>query len=88
MERVVFRKFKEGDVIALFPDQVNIYYGLGTIGCYQHIGQHGKCSLDITSITKLATIEEYEPLLKELKSIGYENLRVMKKLNIDWSKGK
>ena len=47
--------------------------------CYQHIGQHG--IVDYTHViysTVKASIKEYMPLFKELKSIGY-NLKVMQK---------
>ena len=69
MDTVIFRKFKEGDVIALLPDSDA---NPGMIRSYMHIGQHGEASKDIVSITKLATPAEYADLLAELKSIGYE----------------
>lgn len=76
---VVFRKFNNGgDIIALFPtvawdEQYNC-------ASYQHIGQHGAAAYDlVVSHSKLAADSEYKPLLKELKSIGYDNLKVVKK---------
>lgn len=41
--------------------------------CYAHMGQHSECYNNITH-RKRASKEEYEPLLKELKAIGYENI--------------
>lgn len=76
MMRVVFRTFKEGDVIALFPDERN----RGLVLDYMHIGQHGESDYNaVVRMTKLSTYEEYAPLLQELKSIGYDNLKVYKK---------
>lgn len=36
---------------------------------YMHVGQHGEASRSIGSNLKLATPEEYAPLLRELQSI-------------------
>ena len=70
-EKVVFRKFKEGDIIALFPrlPGTNDPY---TCESYMHFGQHGSADPAIVNITKLATPAEYTPLAKELRSIGYK----------------
>lgn len=76
--KVVFRKFKDGDIIAVFPE---ISYNYVHIMSYQHVGQHGDCVPWIASFTKPATPKEYAPLLKELKAIGYTNIRVMKRIN-------
>jgi hypothetical protein len=78
MEKVIFRKFKEGDIIAMFPripaDRLGYH-----IESYQHIGQHGLADPGIVSITKLAMPEEYQSLKEELESIGY-NLKIVKKI--------
>lgn len=74
--KVVFRKFKNGEIIALFPQML---CSRGTIISYMHIGQHGGADPLIVYDTKLATPEEYAPLLAELVAIGYDNLRVCKK---------
>ena len=67
---VIFRKFKEGDILALFPFEE--HNGPLCVS-YQHIGQHsgadyGHC----IDITRPAKPEEYEPLRRELVSIGYD----------------
>ena len=75
--KVVFRKFKEGDVIAILfsiPD-VN----RGNYMCYQHIGQHSECDALIANWTKPASEDEYKNLKTELESIGY-NLKVYKRI--------
>ena len=79
--RVIFRKWSNGDIIALFPDDP--YYptmiGKDEIMSYEHIGQHGCATYPyVISTTKLATPEEYIDLLAELQSIGY-NLKVCKR---------
>lgn len=65
---VVFRKFPEGDVIALFP---NIPEGEGEILSYQHLGQHGRASVALLRELLPATDDERAPLLRELVSLGY-----------------
>lgn len=80
---VVFRKWKDGDVIALFPS-LNHESGdcnYGYIMSYMQIGQHSEACPTLVYETKLATEEEYAPLLTELKRIGYKGLVVKKKLN-------
>ena len=77
--RVVFRKWKNGDIIALFPDICNDVNNNPDICLsYEHIGQHGSADYGIVAITKLATKDEYMPLFVELESLGY-NLKVCKR---------
>ena len=68
---VVFRRFKEGDIIALMP------YELGTndpytCGSYMHIGQHGSADPLIMQSTKPAAPEQYADLKAELIGMGYD----------------
>ncbi len=80
MTKVVFRKFKEGgEVIALFPgERWNRHER--TISSYMHVGQHGAADYDgVVSVSRPAREEEYRPLFAELTSIGYNDLRVMKR---------
>ena len=72
-ERVIFRKWKgNGAIIAFFPDQPDGPY----LTSYEHIGQHGLASYPHPQ-TEPATQEEYAPLLAELRSIGYSNLKIV-----------
>jgi hypothetical protein len=71
---VIFRKFPEGDIIAIMPDEPFTTLGNDCMS-YQHIGQHGGCSGWIDS-TAQADEEGYADLLAELQQIGY-NVRVM-----------
>ncbi len=74
--KVVFRKFKKGDILALFP---GIESGRGFVESYQHIGQHGGADYrHCIDVTKPATPEEYSDLQQELESIGY-NLLIRKR---------
>lgn len=75
---VIFRKYKEGDIIALFPYEKE---GPHLCTCYQHTGQHGAADgPGVVGDTKPATPEEYADLKKELEGIGYV-LDVRKRIN-------
>lgn len=64
--KVIFRKIKDGQVIAFFPE---FHVQRGNIMSYMHIGQHGEASLDFYYSTKKANAQEYETLLNELKVV-------------------
>ena len=66
--RVVFRVYPDGDVLALFPYVE--YSNRWDCMAYQHVGQHAGADYGLcVSCTKLATLEQYSPLLRELTSI-------------------
>ena len=68
--RTIFRKWPEGDILALFPDLDHGYGGICV--SYQHIGQHGGADYQhCIAATKPATPQEYAELASELTSIGY-----------------
>ena len=77
---ITFRKFKDGQVIALMPHEVDDM--LGNVNCYMHVGQHSTADYNhIIATTKLATPREYADLLNELeKGFGY-NIKVVSKRN-------
>lgn len=78
-ERVIFRVYKEGDIIAIFPRMLGDN-DPDTCGSYQHIGQHGACSpRQIIHATKNATPAQAAELKAELERIGY-TLDVRKRL--------
>ena len=64
--KVIFRKNKDGEAIAFFPE-FHVQYE--NIMSYMHIGQHGEASLDFYYSTKKANLQEYEALLNELKVV-------------------
>lgn len=75
---VIFRKFKDGDIIALFPCEPADLSGL-YCQSYMHVGQHSGASyFGVCQVTKLATPAEYAELLAELVKIGYDDLKVYK----------
>ena len=73
--KVVFRKFKDDAIIALFPDE--IADTTGGIMSYMRVGQHGAASPDLIEELAYATPNEYEALLSELSNhVGYTDLIV------------
>lgn len=80
--KVVFRKFKNGNIIALFPEQS--YRRNYVTGSYMHIGQHSDCDYHtVIGMTKPATPEEYKDLYQELEIVGY-NLLIRQKAKITY----
>ena len=78
--KVIFRKDKEGDVIAFFPEEGYRYDAPHLIMSYQNIGQHGGASIYYYyKDTVPAAPEEYADLLSELTRMGY-NLKVCKRM--------
>ena len=64
--KVIFRKNKNNDVIAFFPE-ARVNYG--NIMSYMHIGQHSEASYQFYTETKKADKSEYNSLLDELERI-------------------
>lgn len=75
--KVIFRKL-DGEIIALFPELVGDYSPY-TCTCYAHIGQHSIAIAEPLGIP--ATPAEYADLLAELESIGYDDLKVIRRFN-------
>jgi hypothetical protein len=70
--KVIFRKYKNGEILALFPELPGTN-SPATCTCYQHIGQHGAADLQSSiRVTYPATEEEYKDLKNELTRIGYD----------------
>lgn len=68
--KVIFRKFKDGEVIALFPELPGSM-SLSHCQSYMHIGQHGTSSTSIYYDTKPVKPIDYMCLKTELWSLGY-----------------
>jgi len=81
MTKVIF-KMLEGEVIALFPQEVN-EVNSRWIMSYMHIGQHSDASKDLLQELPDATPDQYSDLKKELETLGYQlqilNLQGVKK---------
>lgn len=85
MSEVMFRKYKDGDILAVFPYEAttrqSALYGCM---CYQHIGQHGSGDYHaMIDQTKPASADEYADLLAELKRIGYDDLKIITRRSHD-----
>lgn len=79
MTKVVFRRWKDGDIIALFPDAPWSRCDYSTTS-YMHVGQHGAADYaGVIAATRPARKDEYRDLLAELRGIGYTDLRVVKR---------
>lgn len=76
--KVVFRKFRDGQIIALFPGIA--WNAAGDLCSYMHIGQHGPASPLLVYDTKPATEQEYKPLFDELTQYFGYVLKVCKRI--------
>jgi hypothetical protein len=69
---MIFRKYEDGEIIALFPKVIE-NRAKNLVKAYVHNGQHVQADLRGTiESTVPATEEEYADLFSELKSIGYK----------------
>jgi hypothetical protein len=69
---VVFRRWRNGDVIALFPDLPADLYG-DYCDAYEHVGQHGGADYHgVIQATKPCSVDDAADLVTELRTIGYE----------------
>ncbi len=79
---VIFRKWPEsegGDVIALFPTELGDPSPY-TCSSYETVGQHGAADpVSVIQMTKAAKPSEYADLLAELRSLGYDDLKVVQR---------
>jgi len=72
MTTVVFRKWADADVIALFPELPADINGKNC-DAYEHVGQHGGADYHgVIANTIPASGQEVARLAKELELIGYE----------------
>nr|DAP98324.1 MAG TPA: hypothetical protein [Bacteriophage sp.] len=77
--KVVFRKWKDGEIIALFPDKPWSRHDY-TTASYMHLGQHGAADYTgVIAATRPAKEQEYRDLLDELKTIGYSDLHIVQR---------
>ena len=78
MTPVVFRKYPDGEIIALFPTIPADSYGR-YCQSYLHVGQHGGADYQgVIGDTTPARPAEYASLKKEIEGLGYK-LRVIRK---------
>lgn len=67
-QKVVFRKFSTGEVIAFLCNSA-ADCNAGNVMTYMHVGQHGEAARGLGRNLELATPDEYAPLLAELSAI-------------------
>jgi len=67
---VYFKKFPEGDVIALMPREAYNHHSTDIMS-YQRIGQHGAASIELLTELEDADRVERNSLKRELISLGY-----------------
>jgi hypothetical protein len=69
--KVVFRKWANGDILALFPEVPADAAG-HQCQSYEHVGQHGGADYFLClNKTRPAQPNEYQSLKSELEAIGY-----------------
>ena len=78
MTKVIFRKFRNGEIIALFPQEPATRDGWECLS-YMHGGQHGSASPTIVHETKPVKWSDFVELQRELQNIGYNDLKLCKK---------
>lgn len=80
--RVVFRRYPDGQIIALFPD-IPWSGQRGETTSYMHLGQHGAADYShVVATTRPACGSEYRDLLAELERIGYRNLNIVQRIKM------
>lgn len=75
---VLFRKCC-GETVAVFPYEP--FDLKGSMTCYAQIGQHHACSIAWYPTSKAAKPEDYQGLLEELRRVGYDDLKIIKRIN-------
>jgi hypothetical protein len=68
---VVFRKFTDGQVIALFPRDPGSSSNWYDCDSYMHVGQHSSADPGLVNETEPASPDEYATLKRELEQQPY-----------------
>lgn len=81
-DHVVFRRWKNGDVIALFPELPADIFGT-FCDAYEHVGQHGGADyFGVIQQTKPCSLNEAADLITELRTIGYRLKPIKRTIHI------
>jgi hypothetical protein len=80
MKTKVIFKIMGGTVIALFPELAGDNNPYKTCQSYEHIGQYGAASVELSSL-KAANYEEYLPLWAELTNVVGYDLQIVKRFS-------
>jgi hypothetical protein len=71
-DTVVFRRWKNGSLIALFPELPADIHGR-YCDAYEHVGQHGGADyFGVIRATRPCSLNEAADLITELRTIGHE----------------
>ena len=69
---VAFRKFDDGEVIAIFPSIFPVpQNSRKEVLSYMHVGQHGMASECLVNELEKASEKEYKTLKEEMENLGY-----------------
>ena len=69
---VAFRKFDNGEVIAIFPSIFPVpQNSTKEVLSYMHIGQHAMASESLVNELEKASEKEYKTLKEEMENLGY-----------------
>ena len=72
MRQVVFRRYPDGSIIALFPFEPSEPTGKFCL-CYEHMGQHGSADYEgVLLDTEAVRPNDVSALVEELDHIGYK----------------
>lgn len=83
MTHVIFRKLREGDIIALFPYEPYNRFDVDSISSYMQVGQHSEADYrHVMKDTKPCKEGEYKDLFDELLEQGYSDLIIIEKRNL------
>ena len=69
---VAFRKFNDGEVIAIFPSIFPVpQNSTKEVLSYMHVGQHGMASECLVNELEKVSEKEYKTLKEEMENLGY-----------------
>lgn len=71
------------EVFAFFPNEKYNSFEPNIFTSYAHIGQHSACHIDYANECKEANYNQFQDLLRELISIGYNDLEIENKQQIE-----
>ena len=81
LTKVIYRKYPDGEVIAIFPEIPGTIEP-HTCTSYMHLGQHAACDpTHVVSTTKPAREEDIADLRRELVRVGHAPMAEYKRLH-------
>jgi len=77
--KVIFRKFSNGEIIALFPELPG-NNNPSTCLNYMHIGQHGSGLADLSNTQRCTKLESHNLYMELVLAVGY-SLHVISRIS-------